>query len=267
MIERRRVLNEPSYLLHQRAYSETSLLLDVFSRNHGRVTLVAKGVKRKKSRTRGILVPFQSLIIAWSGRGEVKTLTSAESLARRKEIQGRRLFCGYYINELILRMLHRNDSHEILFDAYESALEGLVWETDLERTLRIFEKRLLQELGYGLHLSTDTLTGAAIESSTRYRYVAESGPLIDKGEEHTGIVLHGESLQALQNEEDFSALHRRELKRLTRAALDRHLEGRPLHSREFFSRIFPQENEKAALGKTQTIMQHNISGGTHGTRR
>ena len=253
MTERRRVLNEPGYLLHQRAYSETSLLLDVFSRNYGRMTLIAKGVKRKKSRTWGILVPFQPLIVAWSGRGEVKTMTNAESLAHRREMQGERLYCGYYINELILRMLHRNDPHEMLFGAYEFALEGLVRESDLERTLRIFEKRLLQELGYGLHLSSDTLTGVAIQSSARYRYVAELGPVIDNGEEGNGVMLHGESLQALRNEEQFSDLHRRELKRLTRVTLDRHLEGRPLHSRGLFSRLFPQENEQTDLGRSQAV--------------
>jgi len=253
MTERRKVFNEPGYLLHQRAYSETSLLLDVFSRNYGRITLVAKGVKRKKSRTRGILVPFQPLNVEWSGRGELKTMTNAESFALRKEIQGERLFCGYYINELILRMLHRNDPHEVLFGAYEFALDRLVRENDLERTLRIFEKRLLQELGYGLHLSNDVLTGAAIEPSARYLYVAESGPVKDNGEEHAGTLLHGESLKALHDEEDFSDLHRRELKRLTRAALDHHLEGRPLYSRRLFSQLFPQENEQVALGKSQGI--------------
>ena len=180
-------------------------------------------------------------------------MTSAESFALRKEIQGERLFCGYYINELVLRMLHRNDPHEMLFGAYEFGLEGLVWESDLERTLRIFEKRLLQELGYGLHLSNDTLSGAAIESSERYRYVAELGPVIDDGGEGAGVILHGESLQALRDEEQFTDLHRRELKRLTRAALDRHLEGRPLHSRELFSRLFPQGNEHAVLEKNHVI--------------
>ena len=251
MTEKRKIVNEPGYLLHQRAYSETSLLLEIFSRNHGRMTAVAKGVKRKKSRTLGILVPFQSLIVAWSGRGEVKTLTNAESLTLRREIEGERLFCGYYINELILRMLHRNDPHEVLFGAYELALEGLIRETDLERTLRIFEKRLLQELGYGLNLSNDTHTGAAIESSARYRYVAELGPVIDNGEGGAGVMLHGESLQALRDEEQFSDLHRRELKRLTRVTLDRHLEGRPLHSRGLFSRLFPQEKEQTDLGRSQ----------------
>ena len=253
MTEKRRILNEPGYLLHQRAYSETSLLLEIFSRNYGRMTAVAKGVKRKKSRTLGILVPFQSLIVAWSGGGEVKTLTNAESLTLREELAGERLFCGYYINELILRMLHRNDPHELLFGAYELALEGLIRETDLERTLRIFEKTLLQELGYGLHLSNDPRTGATIESSTRYRYVAELGPVIDNGEESAGVMLHGESLHALRDEEQFSELHRRELKRLTRATLDRHLEGRTLHSRGLFSRLFSQKNEKTDLAKGQAI--------------
>ena len=253
MTEKRKIVNEPGYLLHQRAYSETSLLLEIFSRNYGRMPAVAKGVKRKKSRTLGILVPFQSLIVAWSGRGDVKTLTNAESLTLRRQIEGERLFCGYYINELILRMLHRNDPHEVLFGAYELALESLMRETDLERTLRIFEKRLLQELGYGLHLSNDSLTGVAIKSSARYRYVAELGPVINNGEDGTGVMLHGESLQALREEEQISDLHRRELKRLTRVTLDRHLEGRPLHSRGLFSRLFPQENEQTDLGRSQVV--------------
>lgn len=251
MTEKRRVVNEPAYLLHQRPYSETSLLLDLFSCNYGRLTLIAKGVKRKKSRTRGILVPFHPLIVAWSGRGEVKTMTSAESITLRYDMRGERLFCGYYINELILRMLHRNDPHEMLFGAYEFALKCLVRDTDVERTLRIFEKRLLRELGYGLHLSSDTRTGAAIEPSARYRYLAESGPVIDSGEGHAGIELHGESLKALHEEETFSALHRQELKRLTRTILDRLLEGRPLHSRGLFTRIFPKETDQVVLGDNQ----------------
>lgn len=249
MAEKRRISNEPAYLLHQRAYSETSMLLDIFSRNYGRMTLIAKGVKQKKSKTRGILVPFQPLVIAWSGKGEVKTMTNAESLTLQKAMRGEPLFCAYYINELILRMLHRSDPHETLFCAYESALDGLINEIDLERTLRIFEKRLLQELGYGLRLSDDSITGAAINPSGRYRYLAETGPVIDTGEEHSGVVLHGESLMALHDEEHFSALHRRELKRLTRMVLERYLEGRPLHSRGVFIRLFPQENQQAAFGK------------------
>jgi DNA repair protein RecO (recombination protein O) len=244
MTEKRRILNEPAYLLHQRGYSETSLLIDVFSRNYGRMTAIAKGVKQKKSRTRGILVPFQPLVVGWSGRGEVKTLTDADSLAFRKTMKGERLFCGYYINELILRMLHRSDSHETLFASYEYALEGLVNESDLERTLRIFEKRLLQELGYGLHLTTDTDTGAAIESSARYRYLAEIGPVLDNGQKQMGVMVHGESLKVLHEEGEFFSLHRRELKQLTRVMLDRHLEGRPLYSRRMYSQLFPQGTEQ-----------------------
>jgi DNA repair protein RecO (recombination protein O) len=216
------------------------------------MTLIAKGVKRKKSRIRGILVPFQPLIVAWTGKGEVKTMTSAEPLAFRKEIRKERLFCGYYVNELVLKMLHRNDPHEMLFGAYEYVLEGLVRERDLERTLRIFEKRLLKELGYGLHLLNESLTGSAIDPLIKYRYVADSGPIVDNGEE-IGVAVHGESLQALHHEVNFSPLHRRELKRLTRAALDHHLEGRQIHSRGLFSQLFPQEKGRSTLGKPQGI--------------
>ena len=220
-------------------------MLDIFSKNYGRVVAIAKGVKQKKSKTRGILILFQPLIVAWTGKGEVKTMTNVESMNLRKNIRGERLFCGYYMNELILRMLHRSDPHEALFEAYESALDGLAGERDLERTLRIFEKRLLQELGYGLHLSTDALTGAVIEPTVRYRYMVETGPVIDNGGQYAGVAVHGESLIALQDEEDFSVLHLQELKRLTRAALDRQLEGRPLYSRGLFNRLFQKEKDKA----------------------
>lgn len=235
---KRRVLGCSAFLLHQRAYSETSLLLDIFSRDYGRVTAIAKGVKSKKSKTRGILIPFQPLFIAWSGKGDVKTVTNTEIFGPRKVLHRKRLFCAYYLNELVLRTLHRGEPHEKLFDAYDLALDGLVHESDIERTLRIFEKWLLQELGYGLQLSMNNGGGGDIEPKTQYRYTSDSGLIKDNGSSNKGIQIHGESLQALQTETYFSSLHRRELKRLTRTALDRHLEGRRINSRDLFVSMF-----------------------------
>ena len=238
MVGRLRILNQPAFVLHQRAYSETSLLLDMFTRNHGRIAVIAKGAKQKKSRTRGILLPFQPLIVAWTGRGDVKTLTGAETLLPRKLFQREVLFCGYYINELILRLLHRYDPHEALFDTYERALDLLTEEADLERILRIFEKRLLQDVGYGLQLEREPENGDEIQPAKIYRYLVDIGPIIEEAQDGVGIQVHGESLRALEKEELFTPLHRRELKQLTRAVLDLHLEGRTLNSRMVYSRLF-----------------------------
>jgi DNA repair protein RecO (recombination protein O) len=238
MTDRRRVLNEPMFLLNQRSYSETSLLLDGFSRHYGRLALIAKGVKQRKSRMRGTLLAFQKLVISWVGKGEIKTVTSVDATEAQQRLTGHRLFCGYYVNELILRMLHRGEAHQVLFDSYESSLNGLLHEKDLERVLRIFEKRLLRELGYGLHLQSDTLSGEPIKPLEGYRYLTEVGPVKDSGDGSIGIIVHGESLNALEMEISFSDLHRRELKQLTRAALDYHLEGRTLHSRAVYGRLF-----------------------------
>ena len=146
MTEKRRVLDEPMFLLRQRPYSETSLLIDGISRNYGRLVLIAKGVKKKKSRMTGILLPFQRLVVSWSGKGEVKTMIHADIVECQDRFRGERLFCGYYMTELILRTLHREESHERLFDYYETALRGLSQDRDLERVLRIFEKRLFGRL-------------------------------------------------------------------------------------------------------------------------
>ena len=245
MTEKRRVLDEPMFLLRQRPYSETSLLIDGISRNYGRLVLIAKGVKKKKSRMTGILLPFQRLVVSWSGKGEVKTMTQADIVECQDRFRGERLFCGYYMNELILRTLHREESHERLFDYYEMALSGLSHDSDLERILRIFEKHLLRELGYGLHLITDIVSGAIIDSKIQYLYLPDTGPSTIHQEKNGAIPIYGESLIALNEESSFSTVHRQDLKRLTRAVLDYHLDGRPLHSRSLYGSIFRGENNKA----------------------
>ena len=239
MAELRRVFSESAYVLHQRAYSETSLLLDIFSRNYGRVVLIAKGVKQKKARTRGILGPFQQLLCSWSGRGEIKTLIGADAVGHRESLVGSRIFCGYYINELVLRMLHREEPHEGLFEAYMLAIQSISGDGDVERVLRIFEKHLLQELGYGLHLSEDSENSSPIDPDAVYCYVSQVGPIMADGQGcEEGLLIHGESLAALREEHLFSDLHRKELKRLTRSALNESLEGRRLRSRDMFNQLY-----------------------------
>ena len=208
-MEKRRVANEPAFLLHRRPYTESSVLIDLFSRHHGRMVLIAKGARKLKSRWRGSLLPFQSLIAAWSGRGEVKTVTGIEGVGPSCVLRGKALYCGYYMNELVLRLLHRFDPHEDVFDNYANALARLSTEEDQERVLRIFEKQLLRDLGYGMHLVRDADRGNPIDPGERYRYRPDAGPLQYSETDHHGVPVHGATLLALEEEVEFDERTRR----------------------------------------------------------
>jgi DNA repair protein RecO (recombination protein O) len=229
-----RVAQEPAYVLHHYEYGETSLLLEVFTRHHGRLGLVAKGARRGRSPLRSSLIPFQPLLIGFSGRGELPVLTLAEPLAGAPALTGESLYCGLYLNELMLRLLHRHDPHERLFASYGEALERLGTALPAEAGLRVFEKRLLEDSGYGLVLDHDVGDGAPLRPEARYRYLPERGPVADAGPDPEGIPVQGASLLALACErlEDATVLH--ETKRLLRALLTRQLGDRPLMSRRLF---------------------------------
>lgn len=246
-----RVVQQPAFVLHRRAYRETSLLLEVFTRGYGRLGLLAKGARRPKRSLGGVLKPFQELLIGWSGRGELPVLTGAEPLGQTAELVGEALYCGFYMNELLLRLLHRHDPHEGLFDDYRRALAALASAAagegagpgGQEAVLRIFEKRLLAAIGYGLVLDHDIGDGSPIEPSAVYDYLPERGPVRLVAGPGGGIApavesvrVHGATLRGLQNEVlDREGL--REAKRLLRAALARHLGPRPLTSRELYTRL------------------------------
>jgi DNA repair protein RecO (recombination protein O) len=238
-MEKRRVANEPAFLLHRRPYTESSVLIDLFSRDHGRIVLIAKGARKLKSRWRGSLLPFQPLITAWSGRGEVKTVTGMEAEGPSYVLRGKALYCGYYMNELVLRLLHRFDPHEGVFDNYRSALALLSAEGDQERVLRIFEKQLLRDVGYGMHLVRDADQGNPIEPGARYRYRPDAGPLQYSDTDHHGVPVHGATLLALEEEVEFDERTRRESKRLIRSVLDYHLGGQVLRTRIVYGQMFP----------------------------
>ncbi len=148
----KRVDGQSAYVLHLHPYSETSLVVDVFTRDHGRVPLLARGARRPRSAMRGMLMSFQPLELGWFGGGEVKTLAKAEWLGGMPLLGGRCLLLGYYLNELLLKMLPREDPHGVLFDAYAAALRALAAGAADAPELRRFEKTLLKELGYGLTL-------------------------------------------------------------------------------------------------------------------
>ena len=229
-----RVVQEPAFVLHHHEYGETSLLLEMFTRQHGRVGLIAKGARRARSPLRASLIPFQPLAVSFSGRGDLPALSVAEPLVPAPTLSGSTLFCGLYLNELLLRLLHRHDPHEHLFESYMETLSQLAAGVDTEAVLRVFEKRLLEDIGYGLVLDHDVASGAPLRSEGLYRYQPERGPVSAEMADGQGVAIHGTSLLALAREQLGDENVRRESKRLLRALLARHLGGRPLTSRNLF---------------------------------
>jgi DNA repair protein RecO (recombination protein O) len=230
-----RVSLQPAYLLHRKPYRDTSLLLEAITPEYGRVGLVAKGARRPRSRLPGLLQPFLPLLLSWSGRGELFTLTDAEGRGPLRMPPGRLSISGFYLNELLLRLLPRDDPHEELFLAYGEALERLTRDEEAEWGLRLFEKRLLEAIGYGLQLThVADSGGAAIQPDRQYCYHLEVGPL-PAVESTGGLLLGGRTLLALAAEETAAEPEvRSEAKRLMRAALALYLGDRPLKSRELF---------------------------------
>ena len=224
----------PCFILHKRAYRETSLLLEVFSLEHGRVSLVARGAKRGKSNQAGMLQPARKLNIAWAMRTEMGSLNTVELSGPAYALSGRKLFCCFYLNELLMRMLHKHESHPELFHKYEQALIELQSDEAEDRCLRMFEKHLLKSLGYGILLDQDSVTGAGIEAHQQYYYLTGSGPQQDKPENQPAVVIAGSSLLALEQENNWNEQIAREAKRLFRAILDSHIGDRPLASRALY---------------------------------
>jgi DNA repair protein RecO (recombination protein O) len=173
--QRHKVDGQPAFVLHAYPYSETSLIVDAFSRDHGRVALLARGARRPRSVLRGLLLTFQPLELAWAGRGEVQTLIRAEWQGGQPLLAGKALFCAYYLNELLLHLLPREDAHARLFAVYGATLRRLA-DGAQEAHLRCFERALLQELGYGLTLDLD-VAGLAVDGEAHYAYEIERGPV------------------------------------------------------------------------------------------
>lgn len=234
-----RVAAQPAFVLHCRDYSESSLLLEVFAARHGRLGILAKGARRPKSPWRGILKPFQALLLSWSGRGELAILTGAETERGADALAGPAVFCGFYLNELLMRLLHRHDPHEVLYGAYRQALTSLGRGDDHEVVLRIFEKHLLRELGYGLVLDHDIDNQTPLDAQAVYDYLPERGPRRVSGDEGSGegVLIRGASLLALARERFDDENTLREVKALMRAALARHLGDQPLNSRRLYQSV------------------------------
>ena len=173
----KRISDEPAFVLHRYDWSESSLILDVFTRQYGRVALVAKGAKRPSSSFRPILLPLQPLQVSFGGDTEIRTLKGAEWMGGHVMPTGDALLSGYYLNELLLRLLARDDPHPRLFDVYAAVVQVLASEHGeaLQSALRTFELLLLREIGLLPALDAQTMTLAVLDPEERYSLVPEGG--------------------------------------------------------------------------------------------
>lgn len=221
--------NDPlnTFVLHTRRYGDSSLITDLFTREQGRLAAVAKGALRARVER---IQPFQAYVAELRGRGEVLTLAKVEASAQPLALKGRTLYCGLYLNELLLKLTARQDACAALFDDYAAALSALNVDPDVEPILRRFEVRLLNHLGMGLILDSD-VNGQSIESDQRYTYDVGQGPLPASRSVDS---VSGATLIALREDAALTADTIPEARRLMRQVLNHHLDGRPLRSRELF---------------------------------
>ena len=238
MSARQRIDQQPGFVLHSYPYRETSLIVEVFSRDHGRIGLVAKGARRPMSHLRGVLMAFQPLLIDWSGGGEMKTLVRAEWQGGQPLLGGQALLCAYYLNELLMRLLPREDPHPVLFRAYGDALRALAAGEGQEVILRRFELALLQELGYGLQLDSDA-DGAPVRPELRYAYIIERGavPLDEYGIDDPSVVA-GRVLLDMARGDFREPETLAGAKALMRRLIQHYLGGQVLQSRRVFTELF-----------------------------
>ena len=223
---------EPGYVLHTYPFKETSLVVELFTRNFGRVGLLAKGARRPASALRGTLMAFQPLLLTWSGKSELKTLHKAEWIGGQYQLAGLPLICGFYLNELLLKLLAREDAHEGLFGCYEAALLALRAGEPVAPVLRRFERQMLADLGYGLTLSHDA-EGAPIDPLRTYAYAVERGPqrVDEASADDPRPILSGQALLDIQRDEYADASTALQARSLMRHVINHHLGGKELHTR------------------------------------
>lgn len=239
MNQRSKVDAQPAYVLHTLPFRETSLLVEAFTRDFGRVALLARGARRPRAAIRGLMMAFQPLEVAWAGKGEVLNLMKAEWQGGQALLGGEALFCGYYLNELLMHLLPREDAHPSLFIHYAATLLRLADSRpgrEREAVLRGFEKALLQELGYGLQLTRDT-EGRPVEAEAYYSYQIERGPqrLSERGGDSAAI--YGQSLLDLAADDLTDPRSLLEAKLMMRSLITYYLAGKELETRKILKEL------------------------------
>lgn len=259
-----RINLQPAYVIHSRPYRDSSSLLDVFTAEYGRIGVVAKGTRRqtRKGSATALLQPFVPLLLSFSGRSELKTLVATERAPGDCALRHERVFCGLYMNELLVRLLHRDDAHPTLFAAYDEAVKALAGGSAADTVLRHFEYCLLEELGYNFDFDVDGASGAPVQSGCWYRYesgvglVASADAVADVGASRRGLYPGAELLAMAGG--DFGGSARQSAKKLLREALAEHLGGVPLRSRELFRAM----SRQAVKGEAREELEPGVGGGS-----
>ena len=219
-------------------------MLDVFTEDYGRLSLVARGMRQNKRRHNNPLQLFQPLWVNWFGRGDLLTISKIETTSAPYWLQGHAALCGLYINELLVRLLTQQQEEPMVFDAYQKALDGLQQAEKAEQVLRLFEKRLLEALGYGLDLNNDS-QGEPVSDEQHYSYQPELGlqPCLANDRKR---IISGASLSQLQQEKLSDPVSLNETKHLMRLIINYHLDGKPLKSRQLFAEMQRYAGPKTA---------------------
>jgi len=225
---------EPAYVIHCRAYSDTSMIVELLTAEQGRVSVLARGVKRGKSQKALLLQPFRSLHVSWTGRGELPVLTAAEEAGRVLHLQGEALACGYYVNELVYRLVPKFEPAPEIFTHYWPTIQGCCDAETRQADLRHFEVALLEQLGLALTLDHDIVTGCTTDIDSTYYYRIPEGPVPADVANGNGIEISGATLLNIAAMDFSESATKTEAKRLTRALLHYHLDGRELLSRALF---------------------------------
>lgn len=223
--------NQPAFVLHTYPYRETSLIVETLTQQFGRVALLAKGARRPRSAVRGLLMAFQPLTLSWFGKRELRTLKNAEWQGGQPPLAGSALMCGFYLNELILKLLPRDDPHPQLFLHYQATLRELGAGAAQSPVLRRFEKRLMQELGYALMLEKDAQDDAPIEPQTTYFYELEHGP-VRQSQAQNSVQLRGKTLLDMACDDYSDPATLAQAKQLMRGLISHHLGSENLQTRQ-----------------------------------
>lgn len=234
-----RINNEAGFILHTYAFKETSVVAEVFTRAHGRVALIARGARRPASSLRGLMQPFTPLLLSWFGKSELKTLHGAEWQGGVIAPQGSALMCGFYLNELMLRLLARGDAHQGLYDAYVATLAQLAVAapTSFEHILRRFEKTLLSETGYAPTFDREAGDGELVRAERTYVYQVERGPQRAASSSGEGVPVTGQTLLNIATNCFDDATTLAEAKPLMRMLINHYLGAKPLYTRQLLREL------------------------------
>ena len=224
---------EPAYLIHQRPYSETSQIINLFSRHYGRVDAIAKGSKRPKSKFKSFLQPFSPILVSWSGRSQLKTLRSVDiSSGKQSNVSRKHLMSAFYLNELILSFLTTADPYPDLFDAYSLAINNLSNADSSEIILREFEIQLLTEIGYAINFQTEAMSSKKIEPNLSYRFIAEEGFISSVTSSPRDTLIKGSVIQSIDRKDFSQPETMRAAKRIIRESVKYHLSGKELNTKK-----------------------------------